>query len=257
MNPRNVMLIAWSGLVEARRRKELLVLLMFMIVYFVGAVIVNITGIENAATGTFLLNLGMTMAYYFALALAILTAARQVPGDFEQRTLYPLLGKPVDRAEYVLGRWLSATIVGWVFFVVLMALAWIPAPRMEYYSFPMLLQTLVLLPLAIAMMAAITLSLALRFPAPVTIVLIALLLVAGQPFAGLLSQRFAASPLSSAVNWLTAYIPEPGRLNTITRYTDGVAPIPPVPFALAIAYPMVMAAGFLAIAVLRRRLRVR
>jgi len=39
-----------------------------------------------------------------SMVIAITTAARQIPAEREQRTLFPLLAKPVTRSQFVLGK---------------------------------------------------------------------------------------------------------------------------------------------------------
>jgi ABC-type transport system involved in multi-copper enzyme maturation permease subunit len=63
----------------------------------------------------------------FSSVLAVVTAARMIPQDMEDRTIYTILAKPVPRSEYLLGKLLgvlvllalSVFIMSALFFVVL------------------------------------------------------------------------------------------------------------------------------------------
>jgi len=60
------------------------------------------------------------------LAMAVVTAARQLPAEIESRTIYPLLAKPIGRGELLVGKFLGcfvasglALAVFYVFFAIL------------------------------------------------------------------------------------------------------------------------------------------
>jgi hypothetical protein len=90
---------------------------------------------------------------------------------------------------------------------------------MEPYMLSTLLQTLLLQPVALAMTASIALCLSLLFPRVLAVFLSGLLVFA----AGMLV-RFPL--LAGTARWL----PDPGRLNLVLRYTDGIGPLPAADF---------------------------
>jgi ABC-type transport system involved in multi-copper enzyme maturation permease subunit len=73
-----------------------------------------------ATGGTFLLDMGLTCVEIGGLLLAIALAAGLYPRDRESRTVMPLLASPLSRGQYLLGRFLGASLVE-IFFI----LAWI------------------------------------------------------------------------------------------------------------------------------------
>src|SRR5262245_29934822 len=81
--PNPIPLLIRAVFVETIRRREFYVLLLFMGLFLLGAGVSRIGGIKDPATATFLLNLGLTMSYSFALLLTLLTAARQFPDELE------------------------------------------------------------------------------------------------------------------------------------------------------------------------------
>lgn len=222
---RALSLIAKSVFIQLVRRQEFYVLFILMGIFLMGALAVSMAGIESAATATFLVNLGMTLSYYAAHVLTLILAGRQIPDEIERRTLYPLLAKPVDRSTVLLGKWAASTLSGIAVFLVLLLIGWLPVPKMESYAFGLLLQTIVLQCVSLAMIAAMAILFSLVLPRAVTLILLVLLFVFGDNAIGFLRARFIGSSLDGAARWVSAYIPDFSRLNSITRYTDGIAPL--------------------------------
>lgn len=68
----------------------------------------------------------LLLIWISALVIAVTTAARQIPAERENRTIFPLLAKPVSRGQVVAGKfagvWLAcglALVIFYVFFVVI------------------------------------------------------------------------------------------------------------------------------------------
>jgi ABC-type transport system involved in multi-copper enzyme maturation permease subunit len=207
----------------------------------------SIVGIENPSTANLLLNLGMSLAWFLAHILALLTAARQIPGEMEARTLYPLLARPLERGDYYLGKWMAVTFSGCAVLYLLLLLGWLPVPRLQFYDTRLFLQIVVLLTISIAMLTALTLLFSLLIPRGVNVVFLSLLLI----FGGGIMEFFQSPTLhsfgdgarkagstfvSQVLRWFTAYIPDFAKLNLITRYTDGIGPLGGMEFLALICY---------------------
>ncbi len=219
MNATHLYAIGRGAVLEMLRRKDLAVLGLFMTVYLLFLAAARFVGLETPAAGTFLLNLSLTLITLLAHVLTLLMAARQLPDELERRTLYPLMARPVQRAEILLGKGLASWGVGVSVFTVLLIPTLLLVPRMEPYMLSTLLQTLLLQPVALAMTASIALCLSLLFPRVLAVFLSGLLVFA----AGMLV-RFPL--LAGTARWL----PDPGRLNLVLRYTDGIGPLPAADF---------------------------
>ena len=248
-------LIGRGVFIELIRRKDVYVLLFLMCVFLIGVLAIRTVGIEQAATGTFLLNLGMSLAFYSAHILTLLLMARQIPTEIENRTLYPLLAKPVDRDEVLLAKWLACAVCGILVLTALMLLGWLPVPRMEEYHPGTGAQMLTLLPLSLALLAGVTLCLSLVTPKGVTVVLAGGLFFAGPQLIALAQRAASGSGLGQPVAWLSGYLPDFSKLNLITRYTDGIAPLGTGEFIGLVAYGALFTAVSLAISasLFRRR----
>ncbi len=223
--PQSIMVICRGVFIELMRRKDIHVLLIFMGLYFVATTVVAIVGIGNPQTATFLLNLGLTMTWFFAHLLTLILVSRQIPGEIDNRTLYPLLARPLTRQTYLIGKWVGCTIAGVLVLLTLGLIAWLPVPKLEEYNTTLLLQLLVLHVFSIAMMCAFTLLLSLVSPQGITIIVMGILLLLGGRIIDAGSGLLEGSSFNGVVRWVFQYLPNFSDLNLVTRYTDGIAPL--------------------------------
>lgn len=244
-----LLLIARGVVYETLRRQEFHLVAIMAALLLLKAVVVRLVGIENPATGTLLLNLGMTLAWYTALVFTLLTVSGIMPKELENRTVYLLLARPVTRAQFLLGKWLAGAGLGMAAYLLLMLIAWVPAPRMELYSGVMMAQTLLFGFLGVVMLATFTLSLSLLMPQPVTVVVAGLVMAVGETAAGMARSLARGGGLQSAADWASSYLPAFARLNTITRYTDGIAPLAAGDFFALASHAVLFSGFFLALGV--------
>ncbi len=223
-NFEQTVLIARAVFIELARKRALYVVALLAALFVAGAIIARVVGIENPATGTFLLNLGLSLAYWCAHILTLILAAGQLPNEIENRTLYPLLAKPVSRGTVLFGKWLACSLAGTGVFLALGLIAWIAAPKMETFSAAMFAQTLLAIPLSVALVAALAILFSLIWTKGVSLVLLAILLAAGDKIFALATR----AKLGLLGDWIAAFgklLPDFSKLNLITRYTDGIGPI--------------------------------
>jgi ABC-type transport system involved in multi-copper enzyme maturation permease subunit len=112
--------LARGVVLESLRRKDLWVvaILGFLIMLTAGALgFFGFDGLE-----VFAKDLAATVLALFSTIVAVLTASRLVPDEIRQRTLYPLLSRPISRFDLLIGKLLGATIVTWIAFLMLAAL---------------------------------------------------------------------------------------------------------------------------------------
>lgn len=249
---RAVPLIMRGVYIEMVRRREFYVLLLLMALFVFGVIVVNLVGIENAATATFLLNLGMSFSCIAVHILVLLTAARQLPSEMETRSLYPLLAKPLLRSQYILGKWLAVAATGFAVLILLLLCAWIPVPKLQSYNSTLLEQMVVLQGVSLAMIAALALLFSLFLPKGVNIALTVLLYLGGDRIAGLIRSQAGKHGF---VNWISYYIPNFADLNLVTRYTDGVSAVPNGEFFQLLLYGVLctIVALSLAMVIFQRR----
>ncbi len=214
---RVIALVVHGSFIEMFRRRDIYVLLILMAVFSLGMILARAVGVTDAATSAFLLNLGMTMAQYFAHVLVLLIAVRGLAAERENRTLYSLLACPVQRSAVLSGKWLAAWMGGLVVFAVLFLLAWVPAPKIAEPDRILLVQNLVLQLFSLGLLAALGICLTLLMPHSLAIIVAGGWYFAGHIITGFL-QRGAGLR-----QWLSDYLVDFNRLNLATRYTDGIA----------------------------------
>jgi len=105
---RPVWLIAKSVLIEAVRRREIYAVVIVSVLLIGGAMTVDFFGLEGIEK--FYREVALRTMSMATMATAIVLAARQLPREFERRTIYPLLAKPVSRAQFLLGKLLGTVL---------------------------------------------------------------------------------------------------------------------------------------------------
>jgi ABC-type transport system involved in multi-copper enzyme maturation permease subunit len=108
---------------ELYRRKDFYVLFVLSALITIAAGSVNFFNDSNIVR--YLKDICLLLIWLSTLIIAVVTTARQIPAEKENRTIFPLLAKPVSRGQLVAGKflgcWLAtglALIVFYVFFVV-------------------------------------------------------------------------------------------------------------------------------------------
>lgn len=220
-------------LLESIRRRETSVVLLFMGLFLVGSVVVRIVGVESAAAASFILNLGLSLAWILAMIVAIIMAARQFPDEQESRSLYPLLAKPVSRSAYVLGKWLATLLVGVGTALLLDGIALLASPWPAGTSPLLLVQVLILQGAAIGAATAIAFLLSLIFSKALTMVVTGLWVFGGNALLAFVRNRaaFARGDGSGGFSWLFSYLPDFGRWDFINALTAGEPPLTLLDFA--------------------------
>jgi len=112
---------ALSGVVikELYRRKDFYVL--FVLTVVVTLVMASVNFFHDPKIVRYLKEICLLLIWISALVIAIATTARQIPAERENRTIFPLLAKPVTRAHVVVGKfvgcWLACALALMVFYL--------------------------------------------------------------------------------------------------------------------------------------------
>lgn len=121
---KKVFAIAGVVVKELYRRKDFYVL--FIVSVLICLIMGSINIFNDDRVVRYLKELSLFLIWVSTLVIAVTIAARQIPAEREARTLYPLLAKPVSRAEVILGKflgcWLAcggAVLLFYAFFTVL------------------------------------------------------------------------------------------------------------------------------------------
>ena len=80
--------------------------LLFMLPAYINAFSLGINAFERVSK-----DFGLTMINYFGVGMAILLASSAIPKDIENRSLYPILARPVNRSGYILAHFLAVALL--------------------------------------------------------------------------------------------------------------------------------------------------
>jgi ABC-type transport system involved in multi-copper enzyme maturation permease subunit len=118
MNPRAIWLIAKSVLIEAIRRREVYIVIFIALALI--ALIMTIDFFHLSGLSKFYREMALKiMSAATALSVVVL-AARQLPREFEKRTIYPLLARPISRITFLLGKMLGVLLAALFCFALFM-----------------------------------------------------------------------------------------------------------------------------------------
>jgi Cu-processing system permease protein len=101
----NVLAIAGVVIKEMYRRKDFYVL--FVLTALLTLVMGSVTFFSQENIVRYLKEICLFLIWVASLVIAITTTARQIPAEREQRTMFPLLAKPVTRNQVVVGKFLG------------------------------------------------------------------------------------------------------------------------------------------------------
>ena len=109
--------LAHSVVLESLRRKDLWVVAILGFLIILAAGFFGFDGLEIFAK-----DLAVTVLGLFSTIIAVLTSFRLVPDEMKNRTLYPLLARPITRFDLLIGKLTGAVVVTWISFLILCAL---------------------------------------------------------------------------------------------------------------------------------------
>jgi Cu-processing system permease protein len=111
--------IAIVVLKEMIRRKDFYVL--FVITALITLIMGSVNIFNDASIAGYLKELALLLIWICSVVIAVTTAARQLFAEKENRTIFPLLAKPVSRAQLLLGKffgcWIATGLALFVFYL--------------------------------------------------------------------------------------------------------------------------------------------
>ena len=103
---RQIRALAFVSVLELYRRKDLIVVVVLSQVILLPFLFVTPFGVSGA--GRYVNELALLLVWLFSAAIGLGVSARLFPPEFESRTIYPLLAKPVGRGTILLGKYAGA-----------------------------------------------------------------------------------------------------------------------------------------------------
>ncbi len=94
------------SLLDLYRRKDVFVLLLLSLVLLVPLALLRPFGVSGASR--YMNELAMLLIWIFSAVVGLGVSIRLFPPEFDSRTIYPLLAKPIDRGTLLLGKYFGA-----------------------------------------------------------------------------------------------------------------------------------------------------
>lgn len=149
--------LARGVVLESLRRKDLWVvaILGFLIISAAGLLgLFGISGLEAFAK-----DLAFSVLGLFSTIVAVLTASRMLPEEIRQRTLYPLLARPISRFDLLMGKLAGSVLVTWLAFWILGALTALALAMFHIRFEPLMLQYALVKMMGLVLICSISLAL--------------------------------------------------------------------------------------------------
>jgi ABC-type transport system involved in multi-copper enzyme maturation permease subunit len=136
---KNIFAVAGIVIKELYRRKDFYVL--FIVTILICLVMASVNIFNDAKIVRYLKEICLLLIWICSLVIAVTTTARQIPAERENRTLLPLLAKPLTRPQLLFGKflgcWLAcglALLCFYVFFGALAATREHQWPLLDYFQ---------------------------------------------------------------------------------------------------------------------------
>ncbi len=163
---------------ELYRRKDFYVL--FVLTVLITLVMGAINVFNDDKIVRYLKELCLLLIWISSLAIALATTARQIPAERENRTIFPLLAKPITRGHLIVGKFLGCWLAcGMALLVFYLFFSLMSAAREHEFPFLSYFQALWLHWCMLAVVVAVTLLGSVVFAAPSSNVTITFVIVAG------------------------------------------------------------------------------
>ena len=244
---RNVFAVAGVVIKELYRRKDFYVL--FIVTILICLMMASINIYNDANIVRYLKEICLDLIWLCSLVIAVTTAARQIPAERENRTLLPLLAKPLTRAQLILGKfcgcWIACGLTLLCFYLFFGALA---ASREHHWLLLNYVQAASLHWFMLGIIVAATLLGSLVFAAPSSNATILFVIIGGILFVGRHLDQVALTlrePIRTVVYALYFAIPHLEFFDVRDLIVHDWPLIPWLYFSLALLYALGYMAVFL------------
>jgi len=148
--------LARGVVLESVRRKDLWVIAILGFLILVAAGALGFFGAEGLQL--FVKDLAASVLSLFSAVVAVLTSCRMLPEEIKQRTLYPLLARPISRLDLLIGKLIGAVIVTWIAFLMLCILTAVALTTFHVQFEMIMLQYMVAKMMGLVVLCALSLT---------------------------------------------------------------------------------------------------
>ncbi len=194
--------------IDSVRRKDLWVVAILGLLILLSASLLGFFGLDGLQS--FVKDLATSVLGIFTTIIAVLVSGRMMPDEIKNRTLYPLLARPISRWELLVGKWLGAVAVTWISFGLLLVTTSLALALFRVPFEPVMLQYIFLKMIGLAMLCSVTLLLSLLMT-PAGACVMSLILAAGTGMivrAMTMAFEFASPPVQFLFKVLNGLLPQ-------------------------------------------------
>jgi ABC-type transport system involved in multi-copper enzyme maturation permease subunit len=236
----NIFAVAGVVIKELYRRKDFYVL--FIVTILICLVMASVNIFNDAKIVRYLKEICLLLVWLSSLVIAVTTTARQIPAERENRTLLPLLAKPLTRSQLIFGKflgcWLACGLTLLCFYVFFGGLS---ASREHLWPLMNYFQAATLHWFMLGIIVALTLFGSLVFAAPSSNSTICFVVIGGILFVGRHLDRVALTlqePVRTVVYSLYFAIPHLELFDVRDLVIHNWPLIPWTYFGLALLYAL-------------------
>ncbi|MBL8049272.1 MAG: ABC transporter permease subunit [Chthonomonas sp.] len=149
--------IARGVVIETIRRKDLWVIAILGFIIMLSAGALGFFGFQGLQS--FAKDLAVSVLGLFSTIIAITTTSRLMPEEIKNRTLYPLLARPIRRIDLLIGKLAGAIAVSWLSFLLLAVVTAVSLAIFRVTFEPIMLQYLLCKMFGLAVVCGVTFAL--------------------------------------------------------------------------------------------------
>jgi ABC-type transport system involved in multi-copper enzyme maturation permease subunit len=131
---RKIIILSGCVIKELLRRKDFYLIFVLLIVMIIYAGLISFGG-EHGFQRYFK-EIGISLAYMFSVIIAVTFASRQVAQEVESKIIYPILARPVSRAEFLIGKFAGVLLISVISFTLFYAVFIISSVSRGDFSSP-------------------------------------------------------------------------------------------------------------------------
>lgn len=249
MKPNVYKALARGVVLESLRRKDLWVVAILGFLILMGASALGFFGVQGLQV--FVKDLAVTVLGAFSTIVAVLTSTRILPEEIKQRTLYPLLSRPISRLDLIIGKLIGSILVTWLAFFILCTLTAIALFGFGVNFEPIMGQYVVAKMLGLALVCAFGLTLSV-YMTPAAAATTAFIFTFGSTIIvrGLTSGYEQAGPaMQFAFKFINAIVPQFTLFDFGGRAANiGWSPVPLWVMGFLVGYWILYSSGLVALA---------
>lgn len=246
--------LAQGVVLESVRRKDLWVVAILGFLIMMAAGTLGFFGMQGLQV--FVKDLGVSVLSMFGTIVAIVTASRMMPDEIKQKTLYPLLARPISRFDLIFGKFIGAVLVSCIAFLMLAALTGVALLSFHVAFEPIMLQYLLCKMMGLVVICALAVAMS-AYMTPAAAATMTFIFAFGSSMItrGMMMAYAGASPgAKPVIKFFTAVFPQFTLFDLGGRAANiNWAPVPVWVVLFLFGYMVFYTGGFLSLAWLKFR----